>query len=150
MFTFANSGNCISCCTPLCMCKFSKCIPCRANLAYENSWNACTSCHRDFSHMQILEMHLLLYNTKVKCKLGSSFPFLLCSNLQMWIVRCLVFVLFQQSVIYREGFLDVSQVLQEKWCFVFAQRCKQFHTPTRVSFVFPLLFFHCWQEKVIM
>lgn len=37
MFTFANSGNCISCCTPLCMCKFSKCIPCWANLAYENS-----------------------------------------------------------------------------------------------------------------
>jgi Na+-transporting NADH:ubiquinone oxidoreductase subunit NqrE len=29
----------------------------------------------EISHMQILEMLLLLYNTKVKCKLGSSFPF---------------------------------------------------------------------------
>lgn len=115
MFTFANSGNCISCCTPLCMWKFSKCIPCGANLAYENSWN-----------VSLVVQH----QSKVQIRIFISFFF--CSNLQMWIVRCLVSALFRRSVIYREGFLDVSHVLQEQWCFEFAQRYKQFHTPTHV------------------
>jgi hypothetical protein len=77
MFTFANSGNCISCCTPLCMCKFSKCIPCRANLAYENSWNACTSCHRDFTYANSWNASLVVqHQSKVQIRIFISFSFM--------------------------------------------------------------------------
>lgn len=80
------------------------------------SWELVHTHCRDVYICKFWELHLLLH-TSLHVQILKMHPLL--SKSCIW-------------KFYREGFLDVSHVLQEKWCFVFAQRCKQFHTPTHV------------------